>query len=388
MPLLSIIIPTKNRHFTLTKIIKAIIPYLNQTEVEIIVSDDSTDKVKAAQVKDSFAPLHFVKYILTDSELSVSANFHNAVSNAVGEYCIAIGDDDLVSPYILEIVRLMKNAGIGVLAYPKATYYWPEAKFFKKYAYNHPASLVHPIQISKTIELRDTALELDRVMKNGGVELFNMPSLYHGIVAKEILDKIHRRFGTYVPGPSPDMATAVAIALTEDIFGLINFPVSTPGASQNSAAGMGLSRKHISRLEEVPWLEKSIVEDWDPMLPPIWTAQTIYAQSIYEVQKKFGAFRPINYTKMLRAMYFYNPGLAKSCSLVSRGAGDGGCGKFHRLRLESLRLLRIAFFNLPTKIIDLTIRIRGDHRRKAEYSNIPSPDACMEKMVELQKHLF
>lgn len=388
MPLLSIIIPTKNRHVTLTKIIQAIFPYLNQKEVEIIVSDDSVDKSKAAQVKNSFASFNFIKYIITDAELSVSANFNNAVLNATGEYCIAIGDDDLVSPYILEIVQLMKKAGVDVLSYPKATYYWPEARFFKQYAYNHPASLVHPIGISKTIELKDSADELNKVLKNGGVELFDMPSLYHGVVAKKILDNIYRRIGTYVPGASPDMATAVAIALTADKFGLINFPVSTPGASQTSAAGMGLSRKHIARLEDVPWLEKSIVKDWDPMLPPIWTAQTIYAQSIYEVLKKFSDLRKINYTKMFSALYFYNPGLASNSSLVSCHGNNGIGGKPHWLRLESLRLLRIAFFNLPVKIINLTIKIRGDHLRKAEYSQIQSPDACMMKMVELQKHLF
>ncbi|MDA7731693.1 hypothetical protein N8867_05855, partial [Flavobacteriaceae bacterium] len=54
--------------------------------------------------------------------------------------------------------------------------------------------------------------ELLKVANSGGVNMFNLPSVYHGLVKRTVLMSIFSKYDTCFPGPSPDMANGVAVA--------------------------------------------------------------------------------------------------------------------------------------------------------------------------------
>ena len=62
----------------------------------------------------------------------------------------------------------------------------------------------------------DVKSELKKVIKDGFGTLGLLPKVYQGVVSRQLLDKLYDKCGTYFPGPSPDMANAVALSILTD----------------------------------------------------------------------------------------------------------------------------------------------------------------------------
>jgi len=97
-PLVSVIIPTKNRTKIIDTSIKSI---LNQTykNIEIIVSDDNTTDVdKLSEICEN----NNVKLIKNNENLYKGKNCNNAVKYASGELLLFFDDDDIATNHMIE----------------------------------------------------------------------------------------------------------------------------------------------------------------------------------------------------------------------------------------------------------------------------------------------
>jgi hypothetical protein len=300
-PLLSIIIPTKNRYGTLCPVVEILLDNIEGDDYEIVIQDNSYENAIAEKWVRGLNNDR-IKYFYTAQTIDIVQNVTLALENSIGEYLIVIGDDDFVSPYILEITNFLKSHDIKCLMYSAGYYWWDSVEFVKESEFFNKKTYWEPLNINFELVRMESKNELDYVLSQGGITYYRLPRLYHGLVKREILDNIKKRIGTYLIGISPDMGFSVEIALTVDHYYFINYPVSVFGASKNSGGGWTASKTHFGKIEEVEFLPRNSKEGWDPLLPKIWSEQITYAQTIYNVFKSFHVDLKINYEMFYASM--------------------------------------------------------------------------------------
>ncbi len=303
--LLSIVIPTKDRYYSLCKTVYAL-STLELPETEIIVQDNTEDN---REVVGKFDCYKQVKYFHDSSAMSVSENSDIAIKHSCGKYVIFLGDDDAITPEIIKVVEFMNKHRIDACCVPYAKYNWPE--LMEEASLNNSVELLD--KRDGKIEIVDCQKELISMMRETTFSL-RIPKVYQGIVSREILELIWSKTGTYFPGPSPDMANGVAVSLLSNKVIQINSPIIIAGFSKKSAAGLGTMKKHVATIENVPWLKKSVLENWDARIPRIWTGQTIWAESLIKALESMGnsgLIRCYNFKRLYSSFLVSHPDLIK-----------------------------------------------------------------------------
>jgi glycosyltransferase involved in cell wall biosynthesis len=125
-PLISIIIPTRNRKEFVVSCIQSA---LNQTykNIEIVISDNnSIDDTKEAISKFTDPR---IKYYNTEKSVSLTENWTNAFKHLKGEYFVRLDDDNLFfSTYVADSYKTMANDKLDLLisnpliSYPNRKY--------------------------------------------------------------------------------------------------------------------------------------------------------------------------------------------------------------------------------------------------------------------------
>jgi hypothetical protein len=127
MPLISLVIPTRDRDQTLQ--------YTLQTateqafaDCEIMVSDaagrpETRTLVEEAQRRDPR-----VRYVSPPAKLGMSEHWDFALEQTRGDYIIYMGDDDGILPGALETIaaEIKRRDRPQILTWPQCTYMWPE----------------------------------------------------------------------------------------------------------------------------------------------------------------------------------------------------------------------------------------------------------------------
>lgn len=387
--LLSVIIPTKNRYFTLIPVLESLRKYIKDSRIEFVVQDNSDNNDEMVlylnRANDSR-----IKYFYEAKNIDVVANFNSAIKHAVGTYFTLIGDDDLVSPYIMNAIDIIYNAGINCLIYPRGTYYWPDVEFIRESVFFEPASIQVIKEPSMDISEFHSEKELKYVLSMGGIYLYNLPALYHGIVKKEIVDSIYEKHGTYVLGPSPDISMAVCLAYETPSYHYMNFPLSIPGASFNSAAGMGRRGDHSALLEEMPdWLPKEIIQKWDPNLPRIWNGYTVYAQSIFMVLQSKNIHAYIDYIKLYEKLLkseFRDIAILKKTEYFKQ------LPFYKRMPLVAksylMYMAKEFLLTLPVFLVNFVVQNLSYFKKRKHVIHINSVDSCMEWLTKEYKRYF
>lgn len=303
-PLLSILIPTKDRYKTLIPVINGLVTDFSNANVEFIIQDntESNDAIK-----------HFlndlsnekIKYFHNPTAISVTENCDLAIKNASGKYLIMIGDDDYVLPSIISSITWMENNDVECLNSNTATYYWPDLSFKYQTRVSNSASLLLKTPLTKEYMPLNPISELTKVIKSGGTDFANLPRLYHGLVNRIVLDRIFDKCKTYFPGPSPDMANSTALAIFTNKFYIYNFPFSISGKSTLSASGMGLNHTHVGNLDEKLFLDKKLIAQWNKKIPYFWSGDTIYAQSLSHALNVCNFNARINFTRLYAHLFVF-----------------------------------------------------------------------------------
>jgi len=282
--LLSIVIPTKNRYQTLFSVIDTLLGF-SLEEMEIVVQDNSDENTSALAFFESRKNTN-LKYFYQSEKLSIIENSDLAVKNSSGKYVCFIGDDDGVMPYIVNIVKWMEYNNYSVLKGNKPVYFWPGLE--DGYLSTDSSGVLQTKTYTKRKKLISSKKAIKYTLSRGGTTMKELPCLYHGIIKKEILDKIFNKCDTYFPGPSPDMANAVAISLMTNEYVYVDIPIVITGRNVNSGAGMGVRRIHALEVKDVPWLPKNTEKEWDNKIPKYWIGSTIWAESCIKSVSKCG----------------------------------------------------------------------------------------------------
>ena len=126
-PLLSIIIPTKNRQYTAVFAVRSVLN-ITSKKIEVVVQDCSDDTSLGDMIATEFPNDDRVKYFHSGTEtISLTQNWNLAVANTKGKYISGIGDDDAVLPYCLEATEWMDKNDHDAALGPILTYIWKES---------------------------------------------------------------------------------------------------------------------------------------------------------------------------------------------------------------------------------------------------------------------
>jgi len=284
-PLLSIIIPTRNRQ---KYAISAITSILNipAPDLELVVQDnsdnDDLERLLSSRVRDPR-----LCYNHTRGRLNIMQNFDRAMEMATGEYVCFIGDDDGVNPEIVDAVEWAKAQGLdAILPTQLAVYYWPDVRF--RYYGAAFSGVLNIKPFTGRILFPDIEAEMKRCARIAGRELGNLPRVYYGIVKRECMKRVKDKAATYFPGPSPDLANAVAVANYVERMCVVDYPLFVTGISGGSGGGLGARKMNVGRLEDQVYLPKHYVNDWSNLVPKFHSGQTTWGESVVQALKAVG----------------------------------------------------------------------------------------------------
>lgn len=303
--LLSIIIPTKNRYITLLPLLDYLTTISSEI-LEIVVQDNSDDNKLITTYLTTNKDKR-ISYYHTTQKLSQTGNSDQAVLNAKGEYICFIGDDDGVMPYIVEVVQWMKKENIEVVKSYKPNYSWPglQSTYMET---DKTGVLKHKDFTYKTIEVNLKEV-LNHNLSRGGAAINKLPCLYHGIVSKRVLEKIYTKTKSFFPGPSPDMANAIALCFFANKFVYTHFPVVVSGKSSSSIGGKGVLHQHVAKIDDVKHLPENTKREWTTKIPKFWTGPTIWAESVVKSLEACGQkekIKKLNFTHLYAYLMVFN----------------------------------------------------------------------------------
>lgn len=280
-PLLSIVVPTKNRYTYLEHFVSSFVAF-SSSDIELIIQDNSDSKsLDFAKFLNNISD-NRIKYFYREGWLSVVDNCDLGIEASSGQYVCMLGDDDgMLFKVSLDVIRYCIENEHDAAIVNKAEYYWPDTShsvwkdllagnvFYKQYSF-------HATHISIENELLE-------VLKEGAARtLRSLPRVYHGFVKKESLCKLKSISGSFFPGPSPDMANSIGLARVVESLVEIDIPAVISGHSKKSTGGMGGEKKHHGSIESQTHLPKNTSELWGSKIPKFWSGATIYAESAKE----------------------------------------------------------------------------------------------------------
>lgn len=307
-PLLSIIVPTKNRSKYCIECLKHI-SSLSLDNVEVIVQDNSdTDALKHLIEANNLDGS--IKYNYHGEVLSFVKNFSLGIEASTGEYVIMIGDDDTVLPNIIEVASIAKQRNYDAVIPQLNCYFWPSpTPIVPKYANGYLAS--RPFRHKRFIEV-DTKSALKSLIADNfqNYQSYSAPRVYHGIVSKKSLNKVKAVAGDYFRGLTPDMFMSIALCFTARKTYIYTQPISISGICPKSGSNDSATGKHTGQLKDAPHFRGHDTYDWCKDVPAIYTVETIWAETAMQALKIFDSdgyfiyrYNPESFVKQLNFKY-------------------------------------------------------------------------------------
>lgn len=287
-PLLSIVVPTKDRYKYLEKLIELVHSF-NNNDLEMVIQDNTDDNSVFLQYLSTHKEYKFIRYDHTKGQIPVSENSDKAILNSTGEYVCFIGDDDGVTSYIIDCVKWMKKNEVDCMLPQSVFYKWPD---YVSVINNDRGKLSHR-HFDGCFKKISTKGELEKLMARGCVDRGGVPLVYHGIVKRSTLDKIYEKCKTYFPGPSPDLANGVALCLVTDFFYTVSLPITISGASQVHGGGIRKMKNRVAEIDSLGFLPKGCKENWEKSIPRVWAGETVWPESAIKAMRNMGEERLI-----------------------------------------------------------------------------------------------
>lgn len=275
-PLLSIVVPTKNRYQYLYCLVDLIRGF-ESNDIELVIQDNSDDNTEFVNYLDK-VKYSWLSYYYRWDRLTSIENFDMGLRNCKGEFVCFIGDDDGVTHHIIECARWMKKNNIQAVRSAKTYYNWPEVT---------PGGLITCETSKKVIEFLNPIEELKKILNEGCQFLENIPVTYAGLVKREVLESIYSVYGTYFPGgASADIANGVALCFYVKRYVKVNIPIIITGTSKNTG-GVSNRNKPLP-FTEVPFISKSVADNWEGILPSYWLGPLVWPESAIKSLRAIG----------------------------------------------------------------------------------------------------
>ncbi|MCJ7730078.1 MAG: glycosyltransferase [Sedimentisphaerales bacterium] len=281
-PLLSIVIPTRNRAKYAGPTIESILG-LSKEPLELVIHDNSdNDELEEYVSQRKYDPR--LKYFRIKGLISGTENFELSAAKAQGEFMGFIGDADCINPELFQVVAAANTAGLDAVLGSSASYIWPDVRS-RVFGYRLASTLeVKPY--SGKISYLDAGEQVVKCLKRGGLDLCSLPLIYHGVVRRQCLEKVRKEAGCYFPGPCPDMAGAVAVSAFVGRYCKVDYPlfISGHGAGATPASGV-IMRKGTGLLEEFPHLPQRYKDAWSTIVPKYFSGRTVWAENAVQALK-------------------------------------------------------------------------------------------------------
>ncbi|OYU73960.1 MAG: hypothetical protein CFE32_19340, partial [Alphaproteobacteria bacterium PA3] len=322
-PLLSIVIPTRNRQTYL----RCLLDYLAQSrrlDFEVVIQDNSDDP---SILRDGVAAMADprMRYDFRQERLTIDINCDLAMARARGTYVCMLGDDDgLLLDESLIMLAEMARKRIDAIVTAASYYAWPTVRHK---TWGQIGGKLFTSDMTGLARDLDATAERNKVLQTGGaLGLFQLPRVYHAFVRRDVLQRLADEAKTYFPGPSPDMANAIGLTRFIERYQYIDYPFIVMGHSQGSGGGMGSEKKHQGDLASQAHLPSYTVGTWDPAIPLYWSGPTIYAQSVYHaIGQLFDRQRnPLNYAYLYATCLVYARHLWRKTFLAIRNNPRSG----------------------------------------------------------------
>lgn len=305
-PLLSIVVPTKDRYKYLKYLIELVADF-NSDEIELIIQDNSDNNTEFVDYLKGLQ-FNFIRYSHVQGQIPMAINSDRAILNSTGDFICFLGDDDGLTKYAIDCARWMKQNDIEAVKSAEVIYSWPDIR--KETISTRSSSIKYKVFTGKICYL-DPYNELLKVLRKGIVNRGDMPLVYHNIVSRKALDKVYEKCGTYFPGNSPDISNAVALSLTIKKYVIINLPLAFSGCSVYNGGGVyAEGRKGEPRITEIPWFRPNVEENWNKMLPRIASPSLIWADSAMSAlayMNRDDLYSEINFYKLYAFFVIKNP---------------------------------------------------------------------------------
>jgi glycosyltransferase involved in cell wall biosynthesis len=287
-PLLSIVIPTKDRYRTLINLVSHILTWKSDN-FEVIIQDNSADNTPLCDFLENYKHDTRMKYFHEKYKvLSVVENSTFSIENSTGKYVCFLGDDDGIISQSLSVVKWMDDNNIDSLNCSHGSYCWPEYRLGNNGKKKSLAGMLLYHGYSGRVDKVNPLDSLDELLENGALRINNITRIYHGIVSRETLNKLKEKTGYYFPGPVADMSSAVGLSFFSNSHYTIDYPLITAGASGSSFAGKSGQKKNSIVLEDQAWLPKETIDNWSSFLPKYLTVHTIWPESAVQSLIKTG----------------------------------------------------------------------------------------------------
>ncbi len=341
-PLLSIVIPTKDRYYYLEILLRKLFTY-NREEIEIVIQDNTDDNSEFLDfLKEVDYPL--LKYGYTKGQIPIYQNADDAILNSTGRYICFIGDDDGVTSKILDCVEYMVKNNIDVMVPRKVRYRWPD-RHINTFMDN--AATLEIEGDSGVVSIMNPMDTVYEVLSIGCVHMGKLPQPYHGIVKREFYEMIYKQCGTHFPGASPDIASAMALALLKPAYAYAEIPVVIAGASKHHNGGAHKMKSNASEIDKIPFLPPNAAKEWEKKIPKIWTGETIWCESAVKALKRMGRedlVEKVNFEYLYAKFITYHFPLRKMAWILS----------VHKLSLV-IRVVGLTinrFFNISKRLLN------------------------------------
>jgi glycosyltransferase involved in cell wall biosynthesis len=271
-PLLSIVVPTKDRYKYLKHLIE-LIDSFNSNEIELVLHDNTEDNTEIVEFLN-LKNYSFIRYAHKGEKIPVSLNADLAILNSTGEYVSLIGDDDGVCRNIIDCVKWMQINNVEAVFSRNAYYSWGKrAKVVKN---------------NKIFVKHSAKRELNRLLKHGLIlTKADVPLLYHGIVKREKLDEIFKIGNTFFGGPTPDISSAINLSFVIDNYYEIRSPLIINGTSEMTGGGV-IKQGGVVHLADISFISSKDKESWEKEIPAIWTGTYAWANSGIKSLKYMG----------------------------------------------------------------------------------------------------
>ena len=259
-PRFSIVIPTRQRHRTLSSAIQSVLgqPY---EDFELIVQDNFSSEETWKTVRGFNSPK--LRYNRAPYLLPMNENWEQALDLCQGEYVLFIGDDDGMMPDGMALASsILERQPMDVLMWEKYTYWWEDA-LEPTLAGRMFLHLTHGFRMA------DPAAILQGYY-DWRLGFGALPSVYTGFVRRTLIDRVKSKIGKYFYVGAPDNFTGIANAYFAESVGVFDRALSMCGNSGQSTGcsyffrSRGQERRNAYHSEE----GKSIAEIIHPSLIP------------------------------------------------------------------------------------------------------------------------
>lgn len=226
-PLISVLIPTRDRCETLPFAIRSVL-IQNTDLLELIVSDNfSSDRTQ--EVIKGFQDER-IRYLRADRRLSMCDHWDFALAHCRARYVIVIGDDDALMPGAAEkFSDKVRSTPSEIYKWHPHFYVWPAAGKESR------VSSLSPKCDDQEINLAEKA---KFAIRHGTWRYSQLPMVYHTAVSLDLLNELKRRTGRVFHSTQPDVFTAFALAVLSSTAIVLGESLSVSGHSPKSNAAI------------------------------------------------------------------------------------------------------------------------------------------------------